>query len=115
NKASVVATALWAVSGMLISGVCRHPCREPFVSKRDSAGHGYCPTRPTGPWLHDVAGSKNSRAIDRHDFTLVRPVFGLLNQAGAHGVLPNVIPFLTHAFVVPQHVIEKPLLPDLSG
>lgn len=61
--------------------------------------------RATGARLH---------SIERYDLALIWPVFRTLDQARSHRILPNVFPFLAHAFFVSQEVIEKAFLPNLS-
>ena len=62
-----------------------------------------------------VATGASLRAIDWNDFALVGPVFGALDQAGVQSIFADVIPFLTHAFIAAEQVIEKTFLPDLSS
>jgi hypothetical protein len=50
--------------------------------------------------------------IDKHEFPRVRIVFGLNDETGARGIVAQILPFLTIAFVIAQNVIEKTALPD---
>ena len=62
-------------------------------------------TSPTGRRLHLCA-------IDEHDLAGIRPVIGFRYQPSAKRILPNVIPFLSVAFITAQKMIEKAALPD---
>jgi len=52
-----------------------------------------------------VSAAKDSRAIDHHKFTLVRPLIG------AYRILAHIFPFLAVTLVVTQHMIEESRLP----
>jgi hypothetical protein len=46
--------------------------------------------------------------IDRDDFALIGAIFGSINQTSAQSILADVVPFLAHALIVAQEVIEEP-------
>jgi len=48
--------------------------------------------------------------VDVVDATGVGPVFGALDEAGAHGVFTDVLPFLRVAFAMPQPVVKAAVL-----
>jgi hypothetical protein len=53
------------------------------------------------------------RAVDRHDLALEGPIFRGSFKPGNSGIIPYILPFLAHALIGAQQVIERALLPDL--
>src|SRR5438094_591059 len=51
-------------------------------------------------------------SINQKNFTRIRPFIGIRDQAGAHRILPQIVPLLRVAFIVSNHVIKEPALPD---
>src|SRR4029077_2981307 len=56
-----------------------------------------------------------SCAIDEHDLPGILPIIGFRYQPSANGILPDVIPFVSVAFIVAEDIIEKAALPDRRG
>ena len=62
-------------------------------------------TSPTGRRLHLCA-------IDEHDLPGISPLVWIVDQSSTDRILPNVIPFVSVAFIVAEDMIEKAALPD---
>jgi hypothetical protein len=54
--------------------------------------------------------SHESSPHDLMDPSLIRPIFWLLHQTGAHGIFADVLPFLGVAFLRPQPIMKSAAL-----
>jgi hypothetical protein len=58
-----------------------------------------------------VTGGRSSRVLNRHNFTLKRPILCRADQASTHRIFANIIPFLRVTFGIADQVIKKSALP----
>jgi hypothetical protein len=56
-----------------------------------------------------------SRAINYHNFPGIPPLVWIVDKSSTNGVLSNVIPFVSVAFIVAENMIKKAALPDRRG
>src|SRR6266513_3372059 len=53
-----------------------------------------------------------ARAVNYHDFPLIPPLVWIVDKSSTNGILSNVIPFVSVAFIVAENMIKKAALPD---
>ncbi len=53
-----------------------------------------------------------SRSIDYHDFALIWPICGVIDQSRSNRIVSYVVPFFCVAFVAALYVIKEPRLPE---
>src|SRR5215510_8038041 len=50
--------------------------------------------------------------IDEHDLSSIRPFQRIADQSSTDGIILNIIPFVSVAFIVAENMIKKAALPD---
>src|SRR5207237_6885692 len=53
--------------------------------------------------------------VQRKNFAEICPLVRMRHKPGAHGIFPNVFPFLPSRFLTAQQVVEKSFLPMWRG
>src|SRR6516162_2208974 len=69
-------------------------------------------------WLH-VTSPTGRRLqlcpIDEHDLSGIGPLLRIADQSSTDGIVLNVIPFVSVAFIIAKNMIKKAALPDQRG
>jgi hypothetical protein len=103
------------------------PCGDRARSssgKGESARRECCSRRPVGgascvrllvTEMLRTAKRLQSRAVNHHNFLGIPPLVWIIDKSSTNGVLSNVIPFVSVAFIVAENMIKKAALPDRRG